>query len=432
MLLARAGEASFNADGSGVELLDQAIDALFEAGDPEQAAETATFAARAAWLRGNRDAAYAIADRAVEIVRDRPASRAKALALTRRASFHSFTAEHVQGLALAREAVAVADEVGLEEVRSRALGVLGTARAVMGDEGGIADMNTVAQLALQAHDYTTVNSALNNIAEAQRQVGGWREEAQALEQLRDSTLRYGTAYERRWMHAVYAANLYTVGDWDRALAEANEAIASDTGTTGYAEPMARVARAVICLARDDVGRADRETELAVSAAQKAKDVQVSGPAYAARACVALATGRRGEAVSLAAEVARLEPAAALLSETQLFVDFVLLLDDLEMREELKRTLDALPAAWPWTKVGRAVAAREFVRAADILSDSGHPLWDAMLRMQAARALAGRGVRDEAEEQVARSLEFFRSVGAVRYIKWGENLRAALARGYPTR
>lgn len=426
-LLARAGEASFNDDGSGVELLDQAIDVLFEAGDLEQAAETATFAARAAWQRGDRDAAYAIAERAVEIVRDRPASRAKALALTCRASFHSFTAEYTPGLALAREALAVAVELGLDEVRARVLLVLGTTRAAMGDDGGIADMQAAAQLGLRAHHYTTVHSALNNIGEAQRHVGEWREEARALEQLRDSTLRYGTAYERRWMHAVYAANLYTLGDWDRALAESGEVIAaSDAGTTGYAEPMARVTRAMIWLARDDVGRADRESELAVTAAQKAKDVQVSGPASAAQACVALASGRRGEAVSVAAQVSRLEPAAALLSETQLFVHFVLLLDDLEMREELERVLDALPAAWPWTTAGRAVASREFVRAADILSGSGHPLWEATLRMRAARALASRGMRGEAEEQVARSLEFFRSAGAVRYIRWGEKLYPALA------
>jgi hypothetical protein len=123
-------------------------------------------------------------------------------------------------------------------------------------------------------------------------------------------------------------------------------------------------------------------------------------------------------------VSRLDPATALLTETQLFVDFVLLLDELEMRDEMVRVLDALPSAWPWTRAGKAAAAGDFVGAADILSDNGHPLWEAMLRLRAGRALADRGLPDEAEEQVARSLEFFRSVGAKRYVSEAERLRQA--------
>jgi tetratricopeptide (TPR) repeat protein len=420
-LLARAGQASFNADGSGMELLAEAINALLDTGDPELAAETATFAARAEWQRGNRDAAYAFADRAVEIVRDRPASRAKAVALARRAFFHSATAEYPQGLALGREALAVADQGGVDEVRARVLVVLGTTRAVIGDAGGIDDLETAVQLALQAHHYSTVLSGLNNLAEAQRQLGQWGKEAEALEQLRDSTLRYGTSHERRWMHAVYAANLYTGGDWDRALREADEVTASDDVGAAYSETIARCARASIWLARDEVARADRETELTVKAAQNAKDVQVLGPALATRARITLAAGRRDEASSLAAQVARMEPATALLSENQLLVDFVLLLDELEMGEDLTRVLDALPVAWPWTRAGRAAASGDFVAAADIFTGSGHPLWEAMLRLRAGRALTDQARYAEAKEQVARSLEFFRPVGATRYVREGEAL-----------
>jgi hypothetical protein len=120
----------------------------------------------------------------------------------------------------------------------------------------------------------------------------------------------------------------------------------------------------------------------------------------------------------------MEPVSALVSEMQQLVDFALLLDELEMREELTRVLDALPAAWPWTRAGRAVASGDFVAAADILSDNGHPLWEAMLRMRAGRALTEHGRYAEAEEQVARSLEFFRPAGATRYVREGERLHEA--------
>jgi tetratricopeptide (TPR) repeat protein len=223
------------------------------------------------------------------------------------------------------------------------------------------------------------------------------------------------------MPAVYAANLYSAGEWDRALRETDEVTAGGDASSTYAVAMARCTRALIWLARDDVGRADREAELAAGVAEKAKDVQVVGPAFATRARAAQAAGRRDEAVALAAQVSRMEPVSALMSEMQQLVDFALLLDELEMREELTRVLDALPSVWPWTRAVKAAASGDFVAAADRLTDNGHPLWEAMLRMRAGRALADQGRSAEAEEQVARSLEFFREVGATRYVREGEAL-----------
>jgi hypothetical protein len=318
----------------------------------------------------------------------------------------------------------VIDEIGLEDIRGHVLNVLGTTRTSAGDDGGTADLTAAVQLGSRTHDYQTVNSALNNLAEAHRQAGRWADEAEAMERMRDGITRYGTSHEFHWLEGTEAAVFYTAGGWEGALREAGKVITdAEGGISTYLESVARVVRALIWLARDDVTGADQESEAAVRAAEKAQDVQVVGPALATRARVALAAGRRDEAAGVAARVSRLDPSAALLTEAQVFVDFMLLLDELRMDEEMTRVLDSLPAWWPMTRAGGEIAARRFASAADILTCSRHPLWEALLRMRAAETLGHAGLSADAEDQLKRSLEFFRSVGATRYVRQGEELRA---------
>ena len=54
------------------------------------------------------------------------------------------------------------------------------------------------------------------------------------------------------------------------------------------------------------------------------------------------------------------------------------------------------------------------------------LFGAHARLAAAEALAADGRRADADEQIARALVFFRSVGATRYIREGEAILAATA------
>jgi class 3 adenylate cyclase len=423
-VLARTGEAAFNADGTGLDLLREAIDALVAAGNAEQAGETASFAARAEWLQGNREAAQELVERGVSLVQGGPPTRAKALVLARRSSFHSFDGQNAEAIELAHEALEAAERAGLPDVRAHVLNILGLARASMGDDRGLADLAAAAELAGEAHAYPTVNMALNNLVEAHRQWGHPLQEAQVLKEMRASTGRYGTPHEQRWLHAVEAVTLYTAGDWDGAVREADGVTAgSRAGSTHYMEPLAHCVRAWIRLGRDDLDGADQESASAVAAVEKVKDSQAVGPTLATRARIALELGQVAEAKRLAGQVALLEPVSALLTEAQAFVDFVLLLHDLGLPEDLASVLDALPATWPWTRAGREIAALRFAPAADILSGVGHPLWEATLRLRAALALGAAGSQTEVEEQLDTALEFFRSAGATRLIRRAESLRA---------
>ena len=64
---------------------------------------------------------------------------------------------------------------------------------------------------------------------------------------------------------------------------------------------------------------------------------------------------------------------------------------------------------------------DVVRAAEILHEIGDAELESMARLRAARRLVAEGRRAEANEQLQRSLAFYRSVEATRYIRQAEEL-----------
>jgi hypothetical protein len=65
-------------------------------------------------------------------------------------------------------------------------------------------------------------------------------------------------------------------------------------------------------------------------------------------------------------------------------------------------------------------------AAEICAEVGALAEEAYARVAAARQLVEQGRRAEADAQLRRALAFYRSVGAVRYVREGEALLAASA------
>jgi hypothetical protein len=84
-------------------------------------------------------------------------------------------------------------------------------------------------------------------------------------------------------------------------------------------------------------------------------------------------------------------------------------------EELLAAVEDERLQTPWLLASRAVAAGDFVRAADIFGEIGDQSLEAFYRLQT-------GV----EHDVRQALDFYRRVGATRYIREGEALLAASA------
>jgi thioredoxin-like negative regulator of GroEL len=78
----------------------------------------------------------------------------------------------------------------------------------------------------------------------------------------------------------------------------------------------------------------------------------------------------------------------------------------------------------WTAAARLHAAGDPAGAADVYERIGARPDEAYARLSAAKELVAAGRRADADEQLARALGFFRSVGAIRYVREGEALLAA--------
>ena len=85
---------------------------------------------------------------------------------------------------------------------------------------------------------------------------------------------------------------------------------------------------------------------------------------------------------------------------------------LRRRDELEEVLGALKAPTPWADAARAYAAGDLPGAVAILD-----------RMEALPEAAYVRLKSGSEPEVRRALEFYRSVGAARYVAEGEAMLA---------
>ena len=104
------------------------------------------------------------------------------------------------------------------------------------------------------------------------------------------------------------------------------------------------------------------------------------------------------------------------------VQLAWVLVDLGRPAELAPRLEGLGAP-PWADVSAAIARGAFEEAADRLAEMACFSEEAYARLRAARVLAEGGRRQEADAQLRRAIDFYRSVGARRFIDEGQALLA---------
>ena len=102
------------------------------------------------WMRGDPDA-FRHLDEAGALLRDTPASYSKAYVLSSLSRFHMIADENLRSIEVGQEALAMAEQMGLDELRAHALDSIGISRARIGDERGIADLEQSIALAV-AHN----------------------------------------------------------------------------------------------------------------------------------------------------------------------------------------------------------------------------------------------------------------------------------------
>ncbi len=420
------GKALFWNEGGGFDQLGDAARLLEEGGDRERAAESRIMLSRILWHRGDQRASDEQVRAALELVADTPSSASKAFVLTDAAHHFSVREQIEQSLVLARQALAVAAAIGSDEIRSRALQVIGFGRILTGDSGGIEELEAAITASAHARNPFYGVSAKNVLGEAYLLLGDVPQAGGLKDAAYQEALRSGSSSDVRWQRMELAWIHFWLGDWDTALAEADGLLADlDGDRQSYETAMALPVRATIRLARGDTQRAGDDARRGLELARLMEDPQALAPALTAAVHTALATGERTEAERLTDELlqlftkvgARGDPFVAPLARLALDLDrqatFLAIAADSTLRT-------------PWIDAAIAICEARPDQAATLYRTIGAPNEEAHARLAHARALIAAGRTAEADTELAASIAFFRSVNATAYIRDAEQLLPASA------
>ena len=413
-------------DDESERALEEARDALLVAGATERAAEADALLADVWWSRGESDRCFEHLSRAEELVRYGEPTAAKARVLSQVARFRALAGEVDVPISVGQEALAIAEELGLDELRAHALNNVAIAKGNRGDiREAIADLERSIEIALSISSPEAARG-YNNLA-ALSWYGG---DVRRANELRDEAVRVaerlGAASIYRYARANLPQHRYFAGRWDEAVLFADELVAECERDPQYEESFVRRVRALIRLARDEGAGALEDVRRSLGVAQRAKDPQTLLPALATEVWVNLELGLELEAEHTAAEFVsefRRQP-FGYGTESEVIACLCARVGGLG--EELRRVFSPLQADHPWVVVGQAILDERYSDATNQLFEIGDMASEAYMRLLAAEQHAAAGRQAEANAELERALAFYRSVGATRYIRQGEALLAATA------
>jgi class 3 adenylate cyclase/tetratricopeptide (TPR) repeat protein len=400
------------------ESLEEAREALLAAGRVEQAAEADALLAEVWWYRGDRERCDRHLESAAESVAELPDSPAKALVLSQISRYRMLADEFQDAVRIGEEALEMAERLGLDEIRARALNNLGTARVSLGQVEGLVELERAADLALAMHSLEAPR-VLNNLGSAYASLGDFRRQHELLREAVRVGEDLGALSIVRHARAFLAGSMFWTGSWDEVLALAEKCLAEGGREASSGEIGIWRNRARVLLARDDVAGALRDAEMALAGSRQMRDPQSMFPALGVAAVVYLAVGREAEAREFGTELIEQMKRSA---EWRV-LDFSFVAGPLGLADELRERLEQLPPT-RLNAANLALVDRDYGRAAELFDEGGVAFAAADSRRLWGAQLASEGRHREAEEQLGQALAFYRSVGATRYIREGEALLAA--------
>ena len=407
------------AGGEGREAaLEEARDTLLAAGDPERAAEADALLAEFWWHRGNRDRSFQHLDRARTLVNGLPLSSEKAHVLSQVSRYRALAEENEEAIQVGEEALGMAEALGLDQVRAHALDNIGIAKVNLGDLTGLDDLERSIEIAVAARSPEAAR-AYNNLGASVWGLGDFRRACTLIDEAVAVSERLGNATVGKYSRILQIQQLFPKGEWDEGLRRADAFLeACEAGESHYLESNIRRDRANARLARGDVEGALDDARRIVGPARNAGDPQVLVPALVGVARLYVEAGRVDEARELAREAFSEAP------PTYSLRDLAWAAAELDCAAELGERLEQTQLPTKWTDAARGLLQRDFLTAADVFYDIGVLDEEAAARLRAAEQLVAEGRRAEADEQLQKALEFYRAVGATRYISEGEALLAA--------
>jgi class 3 adenylate cyclase/tetratricopeptide (TPR) repeat protein len=428
-LLLRLGTAVYAAEAKGADILEEARDGLVAAGDRAAAAEAETKLGELFGNQGQRPLEQKHLAQAAALLEGAPPSRSKAFTLTGVAASHMMAGNTAEAVRVAAEALAIAEDLGLQERRTHAMSVMGVSMMDGGDPEGVAVLEQALEIALE-HNLPEAAHVYGNLAEVVSNFGGdLRRAAELREEGLGLAERFGLAHQVTWFVGERVVAYHWAGRWDEALASAEEMLSkAAAGSPNYMDVQVHTVVARIALARgetDALARAQHAVELA----RAVRDPQLVYPSLAFCARASEQSGRREEAVSLIDELLsmwREKPHTLLHSHLQSFADAAVVFAALGRGSELEEIGGQARVKTPWVTAATAFVRGDFREAAEIYGGTGSLPDEALARLRAADELIAAGDRGAGDEQLQQALAFYRSVGANAYLRQGEALLARTA------
>ena len=321
----------------------------------------------------------------------------------------------------------MAEQLGSEEALSDALTALGTARVEHGDRHGLEDLTRSIEIATRAGALGALSAAHNDLSAAYQMLGDLDAAYAARVEGARVAERVGSASQIRWFQGALTDALYRRGEWDDALRKGDDFLrAVDQGSPHVLTWQVSAIRAEIRFAHDDPAGAISDADTALAAGRSTGQPDVLCYILSACAHIFSLASDRDRASPLAREflqaVSRGVAIGFAVINLPAFASAARLLD---LADELVDVLADHPQT-PWTAAARAYAQNDFIAAAEILHQTGSKPEEAEARLRAAEQLVSLGRRAEADAQLQPALDFYRSVGATRYIRDCEALLTAPA------
>jgi class 3 adenylate cyclase/tetratricopeptide (TPR) repeat protein len=408
-LLLQLGQARLHHEQAGAEELEAAREAFLAADDSDNAAVADVLLSILRTNQGRRADALLHTRRAAAVVENAEPSPVKAFVLSHASRSLMRVGEADDAIRVGHDALALAEQLELDELRAHALNNIGGARLVKGDHLGLEEFERSLAISRPLNSPEATRSC-RLMGGALTVEGDLEHASELFAEGRRLVERFGDAFERRWLDVALVLENYWRGSWDAALSGADDFTAeAEKGSAHYMETACRRVRGLIRIARgDDIGAGD-DSERALTVARVANDPWFLNQTIAFRSRVLAHVGELEDANALADELlaiwSRVEGATAPGYDA---VDLAIALTTLGRADDLAIVAGSRRRT-RWFTAALALAAGDFRGAAELFDEIGSVPDRAYAQLLAAREAGDdRGLRS--------ALGFFGQVGASGFLR----------------
>jgi class 3 adenylate cyclase/tetratricopeptide (TPR) repeat protein len=377
---------------------------------------------------GSTELAERINDEAIELLEPAGPSRELVAAYSARAGDHMLAGRYWEWKTWTDTTLALAERLGVDDYRMRALEYRGIYRLWAGDLDGRADLDEALRIGLHLGLGRETAIAFTNLADWVSNVDGPGAGLAVYQEGMAFAERRGIGGARMWQRAETTWRLFDLGRWDEILEAAEEIRRWFGGQSHWMQVvMAGTQEARVRAYRGELARAGELMEELLPAARQGGDVQTYRPALTTAALIALRTGRRDRAAELLDEL--LED----LSGTGYGLGYGILdgvlvaraLGDADRAKRITRVEEPFVPGYPvgiaLIEASQAEAAEErghyedalarFERAESSWTALDHVFHRGLALLGEARCLAGLQRSAEASEPAREARQIFLSLGA---------------------